>query len=242
MPNCCPVDLQPVESGYKKKDVHMYITGTGPIGVLVLTDIFGLHPNAYQLADTLAAQGFTVIMPDTYKEAGSWPAAAFPPKDGFESAPWLEFYGRATDYDSHLPTIVACKAMFERLGITRFGTVGMCVGAKQALVAQSRGIIGVVACPHPSLTTAVDGEAATAPVLLLPAVDDPKEDMNGFLAAISKKPFGDKCSVVFFDELRHGFLGARGLAAEASDYTNAATAHGAAKAVQLIVEFFKANV
>eukprot|EP00658_Telonema_sp_P-2_P064956 TRINITY_DN5431_c0_g1_i1.p1 TRINITY_DN5431_c0_g1~~TRINITY_DN5431_c0_g1_i1.p1 ORF type:complete len:134 (-),score=49.84 TRINITY_DN5431_c0_g1_i1:144-545(-) len=133
--------------------------------------------------------------------------------------------------------------MFARLGIKSVGIMGMCFGAKAALKAQAAGIVtGPVVGVHPSFISAEDGDNAIAPVLLLPSIDENKDEMKAFEDAISKKPFAEKCSMVFFDDLRHGFLGARGHAPEASDYSNPTTANRAAVALKTAMDFFAANM
>lgn len=52
------------------------------------------------------------------------------------------------------------------------------------------------------------------------------------MAVLAKKPFGDKCKMVVFDDMHHGFCAARG------DYTNELNAKRANEAIQLTVNFF----
>lgn len=52
------------------------------------------------------------------------------------------------------------------------------------------------------------------------------------MAVLAKKPFGDKCKEVRFDDMHHGFCAAR------ADYTNEQNVKRANEAIQLTVNFF----
>jgi hypothetical protein len=66
--DCCPTDVQPVTSDYKgagkmeklkvgDEEIDMYVTGEGKKGIIHVYDIFGYHPNAFQVADLVAKKG-----------------------------------------------------------------------------------------------------------------------------------------------------------------------------------------
>ena len=239
MSNCCPVDLKPVQSGYQKKDIQMYIAGTGAKGILFLFDIFGTHPNAFQLCDLMAAQGYTVIMPYLFKEEGGWPLTK--PIDR-ASAEWQEFQSRAMNIPSHMAAVEASGAMFRRLGVNSFGTVGLCFGSKVALAAQAQGLVGPVVGIHPSRTDAVDGTNATAPVCLTCTKDEPKADIAAFEETIATKPFAKKCSVVWFEDMFHGFLGARGVIPTLEEYPRDIASSRPVEALKVAMDFFQANL
>lgn len=83
---------------------------------------------------------------------------------------------------------------------------------------------------HPSFVDVADAEKAGAPVLAIPSKDEP--DMTEYMQVLSKKPFGDKCKHVRFDDVHHGFCAARG------DYTDELNAKRANEAIKLSADFF----
>lgn len=83
---------------------------------------------------------------------------------------------------------------------------------------------------HPSFVDVKDAEQAAAPVLAIPSKDEP--DMTEYMQILSKKPFGDKCKHVRFDDMPHGFCAARG------DYNDEANAKRANEAIKLTCDFF----
>lgn len=87
-------------------------------------------------------------------------------------------------------------------------------------------------CIHPSFVDVADAEKAGAPILSIPSKDEP--DMTEYMAVLAKKPFGDKCKLVRFDDMPHGFCASRG------DYTDALNAQRSNEAIKLTVDFFSA--
>ena len=234
--SCCPTTIKPVASGYAGKGDNVYVTGSGPRGIVFIPDIFGNHPNAFQFADHLGEAGFTVVMPDFFG-ADAWPTDDFPPKDGFQSPKWQAFYQKITNLPAFLPAIKNAVALLKRLGVESVGVIGICWGGKVAMKALADGLVKACASPHPSFVNAEDGVAATGPVCLLLSKDEaPMLDVK---EALDAKPFASQNIFVRFDDLYHGFLGARGPLEKAFCFDiDDAVAKRVNEAAAIIVKFF----
>lgn len=115
-------------------------------------------------------------------------------------------------------------------GVDAAGFVGFCWGAKMAVQLTSNPFFVGASMIHPSFVDVKDAEQAAAPVLAIPSKDEP--DMTEYMQILSKKPFGDKCKHVRFDDMPHGFCAARG------DYNDEANAKRANEAIKLTCDFF----
>jgi dienelactone hydrolase len=239
--SCCPTTVKPVASGYTAAGADFYITGSGPRGIIFITDIFSRHPNAFQFADYLAGAGFTVVMPDFFPGGTEWPASDFPPKDGFQSPAWQSFYARITNVPPFLAIVKRAAELLKRLGVQSIGAVGLCWGGKIALRALADGTVQSAASPHPSFLTAEDGAAATGPVCLLLSKDEaPLLDVK---EALDAKPFAAKNVFLRFDDLFHGFLGARGPLEKAFTFDmDDAVAVRVNEAAGIVAKFFVENL
>ncbi len=118
-------------------------------------------------------------------------------------------------------------------GYAKFGAIGFCWGAKMVVQACASAPFAAGALLHPSRLTEDDIKASIAPLLFLPAGNDP--DMLPFLELLSSKPFAAACGHERFQEQSHGWT-VRG------DLTVAATARDVARAQQLSIDFFKATL
>jgi len=198
--------MKPVASGYMPKGLSVYVTGKGPKGILFIQDIFGNHANAFQFADYLAEHGgFTVAMPDFFRN-NPWPSTVWPPD--FAGAEWQAFYKRITTYETVNADVISGLSVLKERGITDIGCVGICWGAKVAMKALAQGLVKSVACAHPSFLDASDGTNAKGPTCMLMSKDEaPLLDLK---AALDAHPWHAKNVWKRYDELPHGFLGARG--------------------------------
>lgn len=255
--SCCPTEILPVESSYKPQSDLVYIAGGGTAaaaasstgslkkGILFIPDIFGPHPNAYQMADTLAARGgFVVVMPDFFRGT-QWTLDNFPPADGWQSPAWTNFLASLT-YDQMKPRvqqgIAILRAMLETDSksfadhdaaapaavIAKIGAVGFCWGGGIAMEALAEGLVDAAASPHPSHLTTDLMKRVCGPVCLLPTKDD-SELLDIKEAAEST---GHKVVYKYFEDMHHGFCGARG---NFNDELNRTRAN---EAVDIMVKFF----
>lgn len=228
--------MKPVASGYTAKGLSFYITGdrTSTKGVVFIPDIFGNHPNAYQFADVLAANGFFVVMPDFFRGSpwpNQWPA-------DFQSAEWQAFYGRITAWDDLLKDVSAAADIVRQAGCSFVGCAGMCWGAKVALKALRAKIVSCAACPHPSFLDVSDVVDANGPIAFLMSKDEAAYlDVKEVLESNS---FASKNVFTRYDDLYHGFLGARGPLEKAFDFTlDDALASRIAEASNVVIKFLQ---
>ena len=237
--SCCPTEILPVESSYKPKSDLVYITGATPgsgspkQGILFIPDIFGPHPNAYQMADTLAGRGFIVVMPDFFRGT-HWTLDTFPPADGFASPAWTNFLAGLT-YEQLKPRIQQGIAILKAMMTTtvdsespKIGAVGFCWGGGLAMEALADGLVDSAASPHPSFLTTDLMKRVGGPVCLLPSKDD-TELLDMKEAAEST---GHKVVYKYFDDVHHGFCSAR---ANFNDELNRKRTN---EAVDIMVKFF----
>ncbi|KAI7902383.1 dienelactone hydrolase [Cokeromyces recurvatus] len=230
---CC--SIPPVVSDYQHTgEMETYdgldIYTVGPKdaknAVLVIYDVFGYHPNAYQFCDILAKNcGWKVIMPDILH--GDYATMELL-KQFDKFMVWLNKVGT---YEAVHPDIERSVRYLKESGVTAATLVGFCWGAKIAvqLTSEMPFFIGA-SLIHPSFVDVKDAEKAGAPILALPTSDEP--DMTEYMEVLYKKPFGSQCKHHRFNDMHHGFCAARG------DYTNELNAQRANEAIQYTVNFF----
>lgn len=246
MPNCCPTDLKPVTSDYERKAVSYYLAGIENAaagkkkGIIIVTDIWGLHPNAYQLADVLAAAGFIVAVPDFFAEKGAWSLTNYPPKDGFDGAEWMEFQGRLVNFEKHHVVLAAARDVLTKLGAEKVGAIGMCWGGKVMMSSTPKNILDAFVAPHPSFFDENDGKDVKIPVLVLPSKDEDEKVMAAVAANLQQS--NAKSGQKRYDALNHGFLGARGGVPTAADYGDAETKAQAQDALDTAIAFLNENL
>ncbi|KAI8325682.1 alpha/beta-hydrolase [Martensiomyces pterosporus] len=228
---CCntpPVKAQYTQTGEMGKlgDVACYYVGdkASKRGIIVNYDIFGYHPNVIQLCDILAGAGYQVILPDFLKgdpltEADLGKAGVF--------AKFVETRG---SWATNKPTYLAARDHLLSNGATSISAVGFCWGSKMVIsaLAELEGLAGG-AVVHPALLVDEDFDKVKAPLLALPSKDEP--DFTSAFAKTKAKAFGARCQMVRFDDMHHGFCGARG------DWSVPEQAKRANEAIQLLIEF-----
>jgi len=225
MTTCCPTQAQAVASDYTRKSTDFYITGRGNRKALIMTpDIFGGHPNAYQLCDILASHGFLVVMPDYFR-------GTRPPESRDQIRAWIGGFSYAGVIK---PIIEEAVAILKALGATSIGMLGLCWGGKMAVQANADRLVSCIASPHPSFVDENDAKAATGPWLLMPTKTDPP--MLEAKAVMETNQWKAQNVFIRFDDQIHGFLGARG------DWSDATVAARTNEAIGLIVKFFNANL
>ncbi|KAK5942222.1 hypothetical protein PMZ80_006177 [Knufia obscura] len=218
---CC--NTPPVVSkGYKEKGQYTTVDGlktytTGPkssSGILVVYDIFGFFPQTLQGADILsgehhseASRKFQIFMPDFFegKPADiSW----YPPDTDEKGKKLGEFFN----------TTAAPPKTVERVGkvmqelkaknpdIKNWGVLGYCWGGKIVnLVSQEGSAFKAAAACHPAMVDPKDAPQVTIPIMMLPSMDESKDDVNGY-----KQGLKVKNQIEWFDNQIHGFMAARG--------------------------------
>ena len=232
--SCCPTEILPVESTYKAKSDLVYIAGdsSSTKGIVIIPDIFGPHPNTYQVADALASRGFLVVMPDFFRGT-HWTLDNFPPADGFASPAWSNFLATLTyeQLESRVQqgiTILRALMSTTTTATPKIGALGFCWGGGIAMQALAEGLVDSAASPHPSFLTTDLMKRIQGPVCLLPTKDD-TELLDMKEAAEST---GHKVVYKYFDDVHHGFCSAR---ANFNDELNRTRAN---EAIDIMVKFF----
>jgi len=246
MAACCPPGSWPAcqsPEGYQARgsegkigELPTYHVGRSERAVLILPDIFGWSQNKgrfFGIADTLAAQGFQVLLADPFH--GDTAAG----KEDFMA--WIKSF----PYDGSVSTdIEACVKFLQDKGCTSIGVVGFCWGVWAFCKAASLGVpfkCGVG--PHPStrLEGAFGGEGAeqamidkvNMPVLLLPAGNDPDNLKEG--GAVAKALAEKGGESVTFPDMAHGWL-CRG------DLSDATVVRDVELGMKHTVEFLKSRL
>lgn len=228
--SCCPTTILPVESTYQAKSNNVYIAGSGTKGVIFIPDIFGPHPNAYQVADILAGRGFLVVMPDFFR-GGHWDIADFPPKDGYDSPKFQAFLG-SLDYATLKPRVEQGVAVLKALGAESIGSVGFCWGAGITFESLKDGLVSAGAGVHPSFLNEELLKNAKGPICLLPSKDD------GEMLELKAAAESTKHEVMYqhFDDMHHGWVAAR---ADFNDEKNRTRAN---EAIDILAKFFEKHL
>ncbi|KAJ2716439.1 hypothetical protein H4R19_000650 [Coemansia spiralis] len=229
---CCntpPVQASYTPVGAKQAigGIECYVSGSKDAkrALLVNYDIFGMHANVVQLCDVLAAAGYYVVLPDLL---GS---KALTEADLGSAEVFGAFIKGAGSWAANKDKYAAVQGYLRDSGITAVGVVGFCWGGKMVVeaLAELDGLAGG-AIVHPALIK--DGDMATvkAPLFVLPSKDEP--DFAAEFATLEYKPFFAQCGMVRFDDMFHGFCGARG------DWSQPEQAKRVNDAIALLVGFF----
>lgn len=237
IPNAC-CNIKPPKSDYSPKgttsklgDVDVYWTGErgAKKAVVIIYDIFGLHPNTKQTADILASCGFRVAMPDIFR-GNPWPEEKMP-YDVKELSAWL---GKAGAEDIVTKDLNATIKALKDEGSESIGSLGFCWGGIQICLASQKKLFKAIASAHPFNVDAKLAEIVTCPAFFLPSKDE--ADMTPVMEVLKKKPFGDKCEHKRFDDMHHGWCAGR------SDFKNELNAQRTGEAISDIATFFKKNL
>ena len=233
---CCPTDRTaaaatgdyvPEGRAERISSIDCYVVGNGPETIIMVTDIFGLHQNNYELADTLShKEGYKVIIPDLFRGA-AWPATQFPPQTNEQSAAFSAFLAGIANAGKRQTDIIE---LIEALGNRdHIALLGFCWGAKVATLAGNASSVGAIVGAHPAFLGGSDGLSACVPTLIIPTGDDDLTDYKNAVAV------GKGANYVTINEdfldMFHGFLAARG------DWTDQKQRTRASAAIKVIVNF-----
>lgn len=240
---CCPKGSAPeLKINYNEKgkedkidDLSIYVVEGGDRAIIGVSDIFGFRGGrTRQMCDQFADAGFFVVLPD-FLRGDKWKSDT----DFTGFADWVKLHPweRLTeDFNKRVFPYLESK------GIKHIGVFGCCWGCMAVLHICATGKINAGVNFHPTLhlcelTPEQMTEAVTCPQLILPASNDPETmKEGGSLEKILKaKPFGDKCKFRTFPDQVHGFV-------PRADTSNPINARDINIAMDLAIEFFKANV
>ena len=215
----CPTEIPPLPNYTQRgRNITTYIAGERHVsknkGIVIIPDIFGLHPHVYRLADNLADHGFTVVLPDFFPNGSHWPYERVPIDK--ESDQWKAFVSRTMIYTEPAMDILHREGIgaLKLRGINNIGLLAMCWGSKLALQAfkedGNNEELKCVVCPHPYRITAEDVKNLKGPIAMLMPKGD-ASNVNGIQEALERDPrWKEKNVFVRFVDLAHGFLGGHG--------------------------------
>lgn len=220
---CCPTDrtgvpgVMPEQLGGSTVSItcendapfNCYVSGESKHWVVVIYDIFGMHPNKYELADWFAKhKGLSVAVPDV-RRGHNWPMDMYPPPPDKREAFYKYLENEANPKLRGVEVLRCIDYLRETREVESVSILGLCWGAKVAsLIDSYDGIVKCVVGAHPSFLKSEDGEKTTIPTLMMPCAED---NMTAYLAGVirNKNPKLITVSENYFGTF-HGFLGARG--------------------------------
>ncbi|KAJ2235312.1 hypothetical protein H4R99_002562 [Coemansia sp. RSA 1722] len=228
---CCntpPVKADYTPKGHKTTVGEMQCYFAGPTdskrAILVNYDIFGFHANVLQLCDILGDLGYRVALPDLLRDN--------PLTENDLGMPGVfeEFKNTRGSWQSIKPVYQEIIGQLRAGGASSVGLIGFCWGGHMVVSALTEldGLVGG-AIVHPALIADGDLGKINAPLLVIPSKDEP--DFQADFDSLKSKPFFSKCHMQRFDDMFHGFCGARG------DWANEVQAKRANDAIKLVVKF-----
>jgi len=198
-------------------------------------DIFGFaNPNMKQVSDKIAMESgnFTVILPDIFR-GQSWDPEDFPPQNPDDLQQWLQ---RVGDWETIVkPDLINIVEAYRDKGIHEFAIFGMCWGGKVATLAATelKNYFEASAIVHPASVTNEEADGVEIPMYLMPTQNEP--DMLPFYQVLQRK-FKDNCGHRRFDDMFHGFAGARG------NFSNPLNVERVEEVISTLGEFFDSNL
>jgi len=173
-----------------------------------------------------------VVLPDFFR-GSNWNPDNFPPANPEDIQTWLQnnaSWDGVVKYD--INTVI--NAFATRDNITEVGIFGMCWGGKiSTLAATEIDEIKVAGLVHPSSVNNSEADGVRAPMYLLPSRSEP--DMLPFYGVLQRK-FGSNCGHRRFDDMNHGFAGARG------DFSDPLNRQRVEEVIDILGVFFNRNL
>ncbi|KAJ1801245.1 hypothetical protein LPJ75_006448 [Coemansia sp. RSA 2598] len=233
---CC--NTPPVKANYAAKghkgaigDMACYFAGPADSkrAILVNYDVFGYHANVEQLCDILGELGYRVALPDLLR------GSPLTESDLGKPGVFAQFKDTRGSWASNKPVYQAAIGQLRADGAESVGLLGFCWGGHLVVSALTEldGVAGG-AIVHPALIADGDLAKVNAPLLAIPSKDEP--DFQADFDGLRAKGFFPKCRMVRFDDMFHGFCGARG------DWSDEVQAKRANDAIALVVKFFADTV
>ncbi|KAJ1931413.1 hypothetical protein EC988_009796, partial [Linderina pennispora] len=173
-------------------------------------------------ADILGNAGFRVAIPD-FLEGKPITAAELGNRELI-----AEFAAKRAPWSFNKATYEMARSVLLSEGAEKIGAVGLCWGAKLAISALAEDLAVAATLIHPSMLTADDFSKAAGPVLLIETKDE--KDLSEEFALVKARyslSVRDR-----YDDMHHGFTGARG------DYSKKEQADRANQAIKATITFF----
>ncbi|KAG8905793.1 hypothetical protein FRB99_008218 [Tulasnella sp. 403] len=212
-----------VAEGYEPKGTYKafgsfekaYVTGSSGSGraIINIYDAFGFNAQGIQGADILAnLTNALVVIPDFFK-GNAASHDLFPPKTDEDQAKIQDWFAKSGNFALHIDELdEAVEELRKSEGAdVKIGSVGYCWGGKMATVyAKDASKLKGIACVHPGRVDANDATSLAVPIGLFPSADEPVEECEKFMKAMSEKPFASKNQYKHYHSVHHGFAAARG--------------------------------
>ena len=211
-----------------------YVTGpsSAQVAILSIYDIFGFFPQTLQGADILAHgdkdASYMVFMPDFFE--GNPADISWYPPDTEEKGAKLGEWFKGIAPPKHLPKVPGLVEAAKKYNenIQNWGIIGYCWGGKMtSLIAGKATTFKAAVQTSPAMIDAGDAEKVVIPMMMLASMDEPKEDVEKYDAALTVP----KHVETFSDQL-HGFMSARG------DLNDSKCKAEYERGYQLALEFF----
>lgn len=146
----------PAYVSWPASDAAMAAASTGSVGVLVVHDIWGFNiPNAKYIADHMAANGMTAILPNLYhgiSQIDGWSGDEFDdgaPLEGADwEAWWTQITGEAYWKAFHERINASVRCLREEHGCTKLCVIGFCWGGLAIEQLATRGDFAQAASVH----------------------------------------------------------------------------------------------
>lgn len=241
MAECCPpgswpackppADYVPVGTEDKIDDLPIYTVGAGEKAVIVLPEVFGFNGRLKGICDTLANEGYLVVMLDCMRGETADKQPDF--------MAWIANF----TWEKHIaPDFDRTLRWLESKGAKTVGAIGFCWGVWALCKASSVGVpLKCGVGPHPS--TRLEGvhggnelemmQKVQMPVLLMPAGNDPDTVKPGGEAAKAIAEKGGSSHV--YPDMEHGW-------ASRGDVSLPAVKRDVEDCMKRAVDFFKAHL
>ncbi|KZV95634.1 hypothetical protein EXIGLDRAFT_735034, partial [Exidia glandulosa HHB12029] len=193
----------------------VYVVGPEGSGkaLLGVYDIFGFWPQTLQGADILSKSlKCQVFVPDFFAPDEPYDLARFPPSTDEDKAAFQKFFGGPANPERVLPMVHKVAEAIKATGAAKIGVrspYGYCWGGKITTLSGATDDFVGVAALHPAMLSAGDADALKVPIAVFPSKDEPVDEYENLLKAISSKPFAAKNSYKLYDTMHHGWAAAR---------------------------------
>jgi len=221
---CCPSDM-PVavahdhDKGYEQKGQWAHMNGITPSirtyisgpenatkGIFFVYDVFGYSDQTLQGADTLAAAGYKVVMPDFFNydyARDHW----FPQDTEEKKAARERFSATSADIPTAVskvhPMIAELRAQYP--DIKEWDAIGYCWGGKiVALTSGADTPFAAAVLTSPSRMTGADASNVTIPMAVLASKGEPAEGVEAYRQNLKVRKH-----VEVFESQVHGWMSAR---------------------------------
>ena len=192
--------------------------------IIDVYDIFGIWPQTLQGADLLSSlTGALVLVPDFFEGEGAKPE--WVPANTEEKQKAIgAFFSEKADFAKTVAALLKVRTdLGERYPAVdpHVGVFGLCWGGKIGVLAAAAGNEGpgrrfnVSGTAHPGRLDAKDGEALTAPHILLASKDEDAAVVAEYKTILSRP--GKAGEVETYANMFHGWMGARSNLADAEN-------------------------